>query len=242
VASIAGADTVGPVVDDAGEDPRGSGSSSGASAVGTGPRPVPTILVLGELRVVDPGGPAESTRIGRLAETATFVLLNPESRPSELQAALWPQRRSNPQTCRQMISRTRTWLGRTDSGDPYLEPFSATQGRLRLRPEIGSDWARFQELAEVGFADPQDTEHLTAALRMVRGRPFGSVAARELPWADLHINDMLCLITDVAHELALRLESEGQFAAARDAVLRGLRTQTESEVLIADLARLKHHG
>ncbi len=206
------------------------------------PQAAPTILLLGELRVVDPGGPAESTRIGRLAETAAFVLLNPGARPSELQAALWPQRRSNPQTCRQMISRTRTWLGRTEAGESYLEPFTATEGRLCLRPEVGSDWQRFQDLADAGFADPQDTAALSAALRLVRGRPFGSVVARELPWADLHINEMLCLITDVAHDLALRYESAGQYGAARDAVLRGLRTQTESQLLTADLARLRQHG
>ena len=182
-------------------------------------------------------GRAESTRIGRLAETTAFVLLNPDSRPSALQSALWPGRRSNPQTCRQMISRTRTWLGRTETGESYLMPFTQTDGRLRLRPEVGSDWAQFQSLAATGLADPGDLEHLTAALRLVRGRPFGPVAARELPWADLHINEMVSLIADVAHELARRHEERGEWSAARDAALRGLRTECESEVLEAVLIR-----
>jgi hypothetical protein len=191
----------------------------------------PRILLLGEVLVENAHGKCESTRIGRLAETAAFVLLNPGARPSELQGALWPGRRANPQTCRQMISRARTWLGRTDAGESYLQTFAATEGRLRLRDEVGSDWADFQHLAAIGLADPDDTEHLTAALALVRGRPFGAVASRELPWADIHINEMISLISDVAHALALRHEAEGRRFAARDAALRGLMTESECEML-----------
>jgi hypothetical protein len=213
-----------------GLDPVGSVSPPTAAAV-------PRVLVLGEVLVENAHGKCESTRIGRLAETAAFVLLNPDSRPSELQGALWPGRRSNPQTCRQMISRARTWLGRTDAGEPYLMTFAESGGRLRLRPEVGSDWADFQRLAELGLADPEDVENLTAALALVRGRPFGAVASRELPWADLHINEMISLIGDVAHALAVRHERAGRRSAARDAALRGLRTESESEVLEAIAAR-----
>jgi hypothetical protein len=116
--------------------------------------------------------------------------------------------------------------------------FTDTGGRLRLREEVGSDWAEFQQLAQAGLTDPDDTEHLAAALRLVRGRPFGAVASRELPWADLHINDMVGLITDVAHELAVRHERAGRWSAARDAALRGLSTESESEVLVDIVARV----
>jgi hypothetical protein len=137
-----------------------------------------------------------------------------------------------------MLTRARTWLGRGEDGEPYLLQLSQAEGRLRLRPEISSDWSEFQRHASAGLADPQDTEHLTAALRLVRGRPFGSVAARELPWADLHVNEMIELIVDVAHELAVRHERAGNWSSARDAALRGLRTECESEVLEAIVARL----
>ncbi len=193
----------------------------------------PRVLLLGEVQVVRAEGRAESSRIGRLSETAAFVLLNPGARPSDLQSALWPGRRSNPQTCRQMISRARTWLGRTAAGEPYLMAFSETNGRLRLRDEVSSDWADFQRLAEAGMAADDDLEQLSQALRLVRGRPFGSVASRELPWADLHINDMVSLITDVSHTLAMRHLRAGARARARDAALRGLLTESESEILEA---------
>jgi hypothetical protein len=183
-------------------------------------------------------GPVESTRIGRLAETIAFVHLYPDSRPSALQSALWPGSRSSAQTCRQMITRARTWLGRADGAQPYLEQLSETGGVLRLRPEVTSDWDDFQRLAEAGLADPTDTAQLSAALRLIRGRPFGPVAARELPWTDLHVNTMIELIVDVAHELALRHEVAGNLSAARDAALRGLRTECESEVLQGIVARL----
>jgi hypothetical protein len=151
---------------------------------------------------------------------------------------LWPGVRSNAQTCRQLITRARTWLGRTESGDTYLMQLSETGGGLQLRPEVTSDWGEFQRLAEAGLADPDDTEQLAAALRLVRGRPFGPVAGRELPWTDLHVNTMIELIVDVAHELALRHERAGDASAARDAALRGLRTECESEVLQAIVTRL----
>ncbi|MGB8022639.1 MAG: LysM peptidoglycan-binding domain-containing protein [Candidatus Nanopelagicales bacterium] len=216
----------------AARDACAGGVSASAFPQATAPR----ILVLGEVRVENAYGKAESSRIGRLSETAAFVFLNPGTRPSDLQAALWPGRRSNPQTCRQMISRTRTWLGRTDAGEPYLMAFTDSDGRLRMRPEVTCDWAEFEELAVMGLADPDDVDHLTSALSLVRGRPFGAVASRELPWADLHINDMVSLITDVAHELATRHLAAGRIVEARGAALRGLLTQSEAEVLEEVLA------
>lgn len=206
---------------------------------GAGVRRAPRLLLLGDVLVEHAQGRAEPARIGRLAETAAFVLLNPGTRQSELLAALWPGRHANPQSCRQMISRTRTWLGRTDEGDPYLMPFAATDGRLRLRPEVGSDWADFHELAARGLADPGDLHSLDAALGLVRGRPFGSLWNRELAWADAHVNRMISRIVDVAHELAVRHEAAGRLPEARDAVYRGMRTQAESEALDQILARLR---
>ena len=233
-------DAAGPVSAAHPLGPAGSGAAAGArTAPEEESSPAPRLLLLGELRVANAHGRAESTRVGRLAETAAFVLLNPDSRPSELQAALWPGRRSNPQTCRQMISRTRTWLGRDPDGQTYLMHLDQAGQRLRLRPGVTSDWAEFQRLASAGLADPDDTAQLTQALGLVRGRPFGPTTARELPWADLHVNEMISLITDVAHELAVRHERAGRWALAREAVLRGLQTESESESLAAVLARLE---
>ncbi|MDH4017631.1 MAG: hypothetical protein OEV20_09835, partial [Actinomycetota bacterium] len=217
--------------------PAPNASTNPPASAAPQPSGVPRVLVLGEVIVDEAHGRAESTRIGRLAETVAFILLNPGARPSELQGALWPGRRSNPQTCRQMISRARTWLGRADAGEPYLMMFAESGGRLRLRQEVTSDWGDFQRLAGIGLSEPDDTEHLAAALALVRGRPFGSLASRELPWADFHINEMICQVTDVAHELALRHERAGRRAAACDAALRGLRTECESELLEAIVAR-----
>ena len=226
------------------EPDQAAGHAAGQAAGVVDPAPAhapshpPRILLLGDVEVENAQGKAESTRIGRLAETAAFVLLNPNSRPSELLAALWPGRGANPQSCRQMISRTRTWLGRTDDGDPYFMAFSETGGRLRLRPEVSSDWSEFQRLSAAGFADPADLDSLTAALALVRGRPFGSLWRRELAWADIDTTNMISAIVDVAHELALRHEAAGQLALARAAVNRALRTDTESEALDQLMVRL----
>lgn len=191
----------------------------------------PRLRLLGVLRVEGAAGRAESARIGRLAETAAFIHLNPGARPSQLQSALWPGRPSNTQTCRQMISRTRTWLGRDESGAPHLLHLSEAEGRLRLGAAVTSDWQDFQRLASIGLADPADIDHLTAALSMVRGRPFGPLAAKGIGWAELHIDQMLCVITDVAHELASRHLASGRADLARAAALRGLVTECESVAL-----------
>ena len=115
--------------------------------------------------------------------------------------------------------------------------FASTEGRLRMRTEVTSDWDEFRRLAAIGLADAADTVHLADALALVRGRPFGAVAARELPWADLHINEMIAAITDVAHALATRLEQAGDRSGAHDAALRGLLTECESQVLEAIVVR-----
>ncbi|MGV1004358.1 MAG: hypothetical protein ACOYEV_06215 [Candidatus Nanopelagicales bacterium] len=192
----------------------------------------PRLLILGELAIDSPAGSlSEPSRIGRLAEAAAYIMLHPDARPSELQAAMWPQRRGNPNTCRQLISRTRSLLGRTAAGQPYLLPLAATDGRLRMAG-VGSDWEQFQRLAAAGLGS-DGTAELQQALALVRGRPFGPLAGRELPWADLLTTEMICLISDVALELAARYTAEGNHEAARAAAMRGLITQSESVELLA---------
>ncbi len=201
-------------------------------------RPAPRLLVLGEVIVLGASGRVDRSRISRLAETTAFVHLNPGSRPSHLQGALWPGRAANPQSCRQMLSRTRTWLGRDECNRPYLMAFTESDGRLRLRESVSSDWQDFRRLADEGLTDPQDRAQLSAALALVRGRPLGPLAGRGVGWADVHVGEMLGWIADVAHELAQRHLRDGRRDLARAAVLRALTTEMESEVLHDLLASL----
>lgn len=195
----------------------------------------PRLLLLGELGIAGAvGNISEPSRITRLAEAAVYILLNPDCRPSQLADAMWPGQRPNPNTCRQLISRLRSLLGRDDAGEPYLLPLAVTGGRLRLADSVTSDWAQFQRFASQGLADDCDLTALRLALGLVRGRPFGPVSGRELPWADLAVTEMVCLISDVAHELHSRLTTAGDHAGARDAALQGLRTQSEADVLLDD--------
>lgn len=190
----------------------------------------PRILLLGEVMVRNPAGKVDPSRSSRLSEVAAFILLHPDARVSELQTALWPGQRSNANTCRQLVSRTRSFLGKTPDGSPYLLHMQDTNGRLRMREDVTSDWAEFQSLV----CDDSDANSLRKALGMVRGRPFGTTSGRELPWADLAINEMIEEIADTAHRLYELEAAAGHWFEAREAALRGLLTEAESLGLLRD--------
>lgn len=96
-----------------------------------------------------------------------------------------------------------------------------------------TDWAQFQRLVADALAANGEARvgGLTAALDLVRDRPFRGIGDGQLPWADYDIQQMTSAIADAAHLLARTLHESGRHRDALDAAMRGLGIEPFSESL-----------
>lgn len=150
---------------------------------------------------------------------------------------LWPGRRVGRSTRNPFISRTRQWLGRTPDGHAHL-PLVGDEAAYRLLPVVGCDWHDFVRHALAGLAtEPVDSAELTAALQLVRGRPFQGIDPSSYAWAEPDVQDIVSTVVDVAHVLAGRALEDGDAPAAARAAARGLLAEPGSETLHRDAIR-----
>ncbi|HEY2997627.1 MAG TPA: hypothetical protein VGJ43_03580, partial [Acidimicrobiales bacterium] len=105
---------------------------------------------------------------------------------------------------RQAVSRTRTALGRSASGDPHILP-AVRDGSYELGPGVRSDAGRLQALLTAARTAPEVCEVvlLRSALALVRAQPFSDAPAGGYGWASAEgISYALeRQITDAAHRL-----------------------------------------
>lgn len=113
---------------------------------------------------------------------------------------------------------------------------------------VECDWQRFK--AYVAEAHRQDTERaerieqLTAALALVRGRPFeGATPALARAAERLHlVHDIAVAVTNAAHELCTLLIEDDRHEEAERAAYAGLRCEPNAKVLFEDLlVAASHH-
>ncbi len=180
-----------------------------------GPRPAPTPAPV-EVGVLGPpsltGGMVRSDW-GKVLELLVYLACHPEgASTSAWEAALWPERRVASGTRRNLLSYARRALGTGPGGQPRLRNEA---GRVSLSPEVGSDWARFRDLAAGG------PETWRAALMLVRGQPLAGLDA---PWARVegHVAAMEQEVVDVALALAERCLAGGDPRQAAWAARQGL--------------------
>ncbi|MCU1493398.1 MAG: Peptidoglycan-binding LysM [Acidimicrobiaceae bacterium] len=194
----------------------------------------PRVLLLGRVDVENAIDEAAPHRRRRASELVAYLALHPGASGGELDEALWPGRRVEKTTRNPFVSRARQWLGRNADGEPYL-PLVADGGSYRLRAEVSCDWHDFVRFAELGLeTNPPNPSALSAALDLVRGRPFLGVDPTTYTWAESDTQEMISAVVDVAHALAeLRLE-EGDLRGAREAVAKGLLAEPCSEMLFQD--------
>ncbi len=137
--------------------------------------------------------------------------------------ALWPERLPAPPTLHSTASAARRSLGRSADGPDHLP---RSHGRLALAPTVGTDWARFCHLAAAEGAGAW-----TAALDLVRGRPFEGL--RSPDWAVLEgfVAEIEGAVVDVALRLADHLLGRHDGRGARWAARRALRASPYDERL-----------
>ena len=145
---------------------------------------------------------------------------------------------------RQAVSRTRTALGRSASGDPHILP-AVKDGSYELGPGVRSDVQRFQALLTATRTAPEGVEVvlLRTALALVRGQPFSEAPAGGYGWASAEgISYALeRQITDTAHRLGELAFAAGDARLAEWAARQGQRAVPRHEGLYCNLALAKLH-
>ncbi|WP_235854733.1 bacterial transcriptional activator domain-containing protein [Nonomuraea aridisoli] len=198
-------------------------------------RPAVEIRILGPVEIAGLP-PLEEGRM----ELATEMLVHLATRqggvhPVVLGGVLWP-RGVQDMVRDAAIARVAEWLGPgrllTDEA-----------GRLRLGPEVRTDWALFRELVRRAQGDPSGRAVLLEkALGLVRGplltgrRPGGYawLAADDLEY------DVTATVADAAHRLCEIRLAQGQPDAAVAAVRAALLLAPDDEALWRDLLRATH--
>ena len=176
---------------------------------------------------VDVQGAAQPFTSRRALDLVAYLAFHPEGADrDQLRAHLWPpDDPPSESTLANTVSRARKALGVDDGGKPYL-PRVTSKGIYRLRPEVGTDVARFEALVSAARRDDseQGRRHLQSALELVRGTPFTGGTGDMYRWADFGLRTRIdCMVDTAAHELAKRCLEAGDPDGTRRAVMTSLR-------------------
>ena len=182
------------------------------------------VQVLGPVVVVGAAHPP-STR--RALDLLAYLAFHPEGADrDQLRTHIWSAEEApSESTLLNTIHRARKALGTGDDGGHYL-PRLTSDGIYRLRPEVGTDVGRFEELVAAARREPTERrrEMLRAALELVRGIPFTGKAASMYRWADFGLRTHIdCMVDSAAHELAELCMAAGDAESTRWAASTSLR-------------------
>jgi DNA-binding SARP family transcriptional activator len=150
--------------------------------------------VLGPVKLS--GLPTELDRRWRISELIVYLALHPEGATGEACAeAVWPGKRLPRQTFSNRVSEARQVLGCSADGKPRL---SRVEGKYVLSNDIRTDWWKFRRWTGEG----SDSMSWVRAMALVRGRPFGGLAAGDWTTLEGHATEITAAITDLAIRLA----------------------------------------
>ncbi len=219
--------------------PDGAPVTSGSAVHGLPPRstktvanhPIKTVEV--EVRILGPveidGADRPFARAWAL-ELVVYLALHPRGASNDAwAAALWPERLMAPASLHSTASAARRSLGTSRTGEDHLP---RAHGRLVLGDGVGSDWARFVELAQ-----SEELEAWRGALLLVRGRPFDGLRAADWTMLEGVVATIEAVVVDVATRFAEASMQRGLPADAEWAARQGLRVSTYDERLYRILLR-----
>lgn len=191
----------------------------------------PRILALGTIALRNATGSVEDGHRARLLELAAFLALNPGVTRTEIDGAVWPERTGtdNLAVRNAAMSRLRRWVGQDPDGQDYL-PRHQADGGYGFRPSVTTDVDAWDRLL-AGAPLEASTEHLEAALPLVRGVPFEGAHGRRYAWAEPVRQRLVAEIVDASYALAKRRLLEGRWRSAEEAVAVGLRVEPAQESL-----------
>ena len=190
----------------------------------------PYLQILGHVELIGAEGSVEPQRKNRLTEYLAYLVLSEgEATAESIDDAIWPNRKkqNNSTTRDPATSRLRKWLGTMPQSD---EPRLSANTYELEDDAIGCDWFQFRSATDGNLADIP-TEHLSAALQLVRGLPFKGVSVRYYGWAEPLQQEMITRIVDVCYELATRQLVDEQWLACEHTLTIGLDVEPGDEQL-----------
>ncbi|MEV6982606.1 bacterial transcriptional activator domain-containing protein [Sphaerisporangium sp. NPDC051017] len=198
------------------------------------------VRILGPVEI-GPLPPLEEGRAELASELVVYLATHPAGvHPVVLGGILWP--RGVQSVVRDAtIARVADWLGTDSEGRPNLR--TDDTGRLRLGPEVRSDWQLFRELVRRSHNDPgARAVLLERALGLVRGPLLNSRPRGRYAWlaADELEYEVAASVADAAHRLCEVRLAHGDPDAAVAAVRAGLLLAADDEGLWRDLLRSAH--
>ncbi|MEO3873668.1 bacterial transcriptional activator domain-containing protein [Nonomuraea sp. B12E4] len=194
-----------------------------------------------EIRMLGPAevaglGPLEEGRLALATELLVYLATHPGGvHPVVLGGVLWP-RGVQAMVRDATIARVVEWLG----SDHLLIDEA---GRLRLGPDVRTDWALFRELVRRSHGDPTARAVLLEkALSLVRGPMLANRQPGRYAWlaADDLEYDVAAEVADAARRLCEIRLAHGQPDAAVAAIRAALLLATDDEALWRDLLRATH--
>ncbi len=198
------------------------------SATGARPgAPEVEVLVLGPVEVR--GATRPFTRAWA-RELVVYLAMHERGATTDAWAeALWPDRTLAPSSLHSTASVARRALGVASDG---LDHLPRSQGRLLLRPTVGTDWARF-----VRLADEEDPDAWSEALGLVRGRPFEGLRAPDWPLLEGISPAIEASVVDLAGRRSAVALKRGDARASSWAARQGLQVSPYDERLYRMLMR-----
>ncbi|GAA3444254.1 BTAD domain-containing putative transcriptional regulator [Planomonospora venezuelensis] len=195
------------------------------------------VRILGPVEIAGPP-PMEEGRAALAVEMVVYLATHPGGvHPVVLGGVLWP--RGVQAVVRDAtIARVGAWLGTDSAGRPNLA--ADDSGRLRLGPEVRTDWMLFRDLVRQSHADvAARAVLLERALGLVRGPLLNGRPRGRYSWlaADDLEYDVAASVADAAHRLCEVRLAHGEADQAVAAVRAGLLLAADDEGLWRDLLR-----
>jgi len=185
---------------------------------------------VGVLGTVQVHGAARGFTRAWALELVVYLAMHPGGAANEVWAtALWPDRLMAPSSLHSTVSVARRALGSARDGSDHLP---RSHGRLALASTVGTDWARFQSLA-----DSEDPDRWEAALTVVRGRPFEGIRATDWSLLDGTAPSIEAAVVDLSGRLAGARLRSGDPYGAEWAARKGLLVSPYDERLYRMLLR-----
>lgn len=198
------------------------------------------VRILGPIEIT-PARPLEEGRADLVHEMLVYLATHPGGvHPVVLGGILWP--RGVQQSVRDAtFERVARWLGTDRTGRPHL--YTDASGRLRLGPEVQTDWQMFVALTRRARGDgPDQAALLEQALDLVRGPLLADRPEGRYAWlaADDLEYDVTAAVADAALRLCEIRLAQGDPERAVRAVRAGLLLAADDENLWRALLRAVH--